>query len=99
MEGVTFQQVGDYVAMVALAQIDAEADASSFDTVLNLFDDPAHTETLTYWDRSYLSALYGSYLNQLHPSAQLGAVGSLMTRDRRAAEREATADPAPTPGP
>lgn len=98
MEGATFQQVGDYVAMVALAQIDPDADTSSFDTVMNLFDDPGHSETLTDWDQAYLRALYGAYLNQRNPNAQLGSVGSVMVRDRRASER-ATPEPKPVPGP
>ena len=96
MEGATFQQVGDYVAMVALAQIDPDADTSSFDTVMNLFDDPAHSETLTDWDQAYLSALYGAYLNERNPNAQLGSVGNVMVRDKRAAER---ASPAPASAP
>ena len=98
MEGATFQQVGDYVAMVALAQIDPDADTASFDTVMNLFDQPRHAETLTDWDQAYLRALYGAYLNERNPNAQLGSVGSVMVRDRRAAER-AGRTPAPRPWP
>lgn len=94
MEGATFQQVGDYIAMVALAQIDPDADTSSFDTVMNLFDDPAHSENLTDWDQAYLRALYGAYLNERSPNAQLGSVGNVMVRDRRSAER-ASPDTAP----
>jgi len=88
MEGVSFQQVGDYIGMVALAQIDLDADTGSFDTVLNLFTDPGRVDAMTDWDRAYLASLYGSWLNQRNPNAQTGAVGSLMTRDRRAAQRE-----------
>lgn len=87
IEGVTFQQLGDYVAMIALSQIDLEADTASFDTVLNLFNAPGRADTLTDWDRSYLTSLYGSYLNQRNPDAQAGEVGSSMTRDRRTAQQ------------
>lgn len=87
MEGATFQQIGDYVAMVAFAQIDPDAETSSFDTVLNLFSGPQLAGQLTEWDRAYLRALYGAYLNERNPMAQLGSVGSLMVRDRRATER------------
>lgn len=87
MEGATFQQVGDYVAMVALAQVDPDADTSSFDTVLNLFNDPEHVGNLTEWDQAYMRALYGAYLNERNPNAQLGSVESLMVRDRRASPR------------
>ena len=87
MEGTSFEQVGDYVAMVALAQIDPDADTSSFNTVMNLFDDPSHSETLTDWDQAYLRALYSAYLNERNPNAQLGSVGGAMVRDRQRAER------------
>lgn len=86
--GVTFQQLSDYVAMVALAQIDPDADTSSFPTVLNLFDGAATAE-LTDWDLSYLKALYDAELNQANPNAQLDAVGGIMVRDRQRAEPEA----------
>ena len=86
--GVTFQQLSDYVAMVAFAQIDPDADTSGFPTVLNLFDGAATAE-LSDWDLSYLKALYAAELNQANPNAQLDAVGGIMVRDRQRAEPEA----------
>lgn len=74
--------------MVAFAQIDPDADTSSFPTILNLFDGAATTE-LTDWDLSYLKALYDAELNQANPNAQLDAVGGIMVRDRQRAEPEA----------
>ena len=56
---VNFDQLADYVAFVALAQVDPEADTSAFPTILNLFADPT-TPGLTAWDRAYLQGLYGS---------------------------------------
>ncbi|CAN5162794.1 hypothetical protein BH09PSE1_BH09PSE1_20390 [soil metagenome] len=88
MENITYQQLGDYLAMVSLAQIDDEADTSSFSTILNLFAAPSVDQTMTDWDRSYLASLYDSNLNQRNPGAQLGAVSSVMTRDRQVAQRE-----------
>ena len=88
-EGLSVQQLGDYVAMVSLAQVDVEADTSRFRTVLNVFDAPEATEGLTDWDRSYLRSLYGAELNQRTPTHQTGAVGRDMVRDREAAEHEA----------
>jgi hypothetical protein len=65
--GMTFDQLGDYIAMVAFAQIDPEADTSEYRTVLNLFDQPeavrAGAGGLTDWDRAYLSTLY-EYRNE-----------------------------------
>ncbi|WP_292054265.1 MULTISPECIES: hypothetical protein [unclassified Brevundimonas] len=91
MEGLNFQQVGDYVAMVALAQMNPEADTSSFSTILNVFDEPTQHAGLTQWDRNYLQSLYGSYLNQRRPNAQVGAIGSRMARDIRSERRTSEA--------
>jgi len=88
--GLTVEQLGDYVAMVALAQVDPEAETSSYDTVLNLFKATTPGLALTDWDVSYLTALYGSELNQRSANAQGGEISSLMLRDRAAAS-----DPAP----
>lgn len=96
MEGTTFQQVGDYVAMVALAQIDPDADTSSFNTVMNVFNN--QTASLTDWDQAYLRSLYGAYLNERNTNAQVTSVGNVMVRDRRASERLAQSEgPADTP--
>lgn len=62
--GVQFDALADYVAMVALAQLDPDADTSEFPTVLNLFRDfEAGTEPpagMTDWDMAYLDGLYGA---------------------------------------
>ena len=83
MDGLNYQQVGDYVAMVALVQLNPDADTTGFDTILNVFDQPTQMTGMTEWDHSYLNSLYGSYLNQRRPNAQVGAVGSRMLRDMR----------------
>ena len=86
---VSFQQLSDYVAMVAFAQIDPQADMSGFPTVLNAFNDTDAADGLTDWDMSYLKSLYGAVLNQSNSASQRGAVGGIMLRDRRQAERNA----------
>ena len=54
--------LGDYVAMVALAQLDPDGQTAEFPTILNLFADRAAGRTaatgLTDWDRAYLAGLY-----------------------------------------
>ena len=50
--------LGDYLAMVSLAQIDPEAQTAGYSTILNLFSGTA-TE-MTAWDMSYLEGLYGA---------------------------------------
>ena len=56
--GVSLAQLGDYISMISLAQINADADTTGYATVLNLFDDPAQTPGLTNWDKAYLKGLY-----------------------------------------
>jgi len=92
VEGVTFQQLADYVAMVAFAQVDPDADLSGFPTILNVFDNPTIAFGLTDWDQAYLGSLYGAELNQRNPNAQSGAVAALMFRERERAEDEADAE-------
>lgn len=92
MDGVTFQQLGDYIGMVAMAQIDPEAETAAYDTVLNLFEAPEAVDGLTGWDRSYLQALYDAELNRRSPNQQGGEVAGLMLRDRRQAQTEDAAE-------
>jgi len=58
--GFRFDALADYVAMVALAQIDPGADTSENDTVLNLFTSglAARPASMTTWDVAYLEGLY-----------------------------------------
>lgn len=56
---VHYGALSDYVAMVALAQVDPEADTRGYDTVLNLFSQPSLTG-FTAWDTDYLTALYSA---------------------------------------
>lgn len=84
--GLTFQQLGDYIAMVALAQIDPEAETASYDTILNLFDSAPDVPGVTDWDIAYLTSLYDAEFNRRYAIQQRGEVASLMFRDLRAAE-------------
>ncbi len=56
-ENVSFDQLADYLTLIALAQIEPEADHAAFDTVLNLFNPAAAVSGLTDWDMIYLRAL------------------------------------------
>ena len=58
LKGTTWQQLADYLAVVSLAQIDPNTNPAAFDTILNLFSNPAAYSGLTDWDRSYVRALY-----------------------------------------
>ncbi len=88
--GASLVQLADYLALVALAQVDAESDTSDYPTILNLFEDPATApEGLTDWDRSYLTALYEHDQLRINRNSQVRAVAEAVTRDRREAAESA----------
>lgn len=58
LNGVSLEQLADYLALVSLAQIDPDADTSAYLSILNIFDDPLQTTGLTQWDQAYLQGLY-----------------------------------------
>ena len=82
----TFTQLADYVAMIAMAQIDASAETAGLPTVLNLFDDPQGTPGLSDWDLAYLTALYKAEPNRTSAQSQAGNLANLMLETRRADE-------------
>jgi hypothetical protein len=79
LTGTTWQQIGDYLAVVSLAQINPKADPSDFDSILNLFSNPAAYSGLTDWDRSYIQALYESDQERI-PQMQADEVVSRMAK-------------------
>lgn len=77
LNGATMEQLGAYVAMVSMAQVDPEADTRAFDTILNLFHDPAAAPSgLSGWDQAYLEGLYdaGSESRRINQRSQVQAV-------------------------
>ena len=88
--GASLVQLADYLTLVALAQVDAEADTAPYPTILNLFADPASAPAgLTDWDRSYLTALYEHDQLRINRNSQVRAVAEAVTRDRRDAAETA----------
>ena len=55
----------DLQALIALAQVEPDADYSEFDTVLNLFEPDVTVPGLTEWDLIYLRALYSGWPEHL----------------------------------
>ncbi len=55
---VTDVALADYVSMVVLSQVDPDARANGYPTILNLWDKGDGPADLTPWDRAYLKALY-----------------------------------------
>ena len=62
--GVSALQLADYIAMVSLAQIDPDADTSSYASILNVFEAPGISDSLTDWDKAYLDGLYAAERSQ-----------------------------------
>ncbi len=80
--GVGLPQLGDYLSMVALAQVDPHAYTAGFATILNLFDDPDGSPGLTGWDRAYLQGLYGNWPWRIRASDQTYEVVRSLRRQR-----------------
>lgn len=82
------EQLSDYLAMIALAQIDPEGQTQGFSTILNLFDDAvAAPPGLTGWDRAYLTGLYQSDLTRIQIGNQHAALTAAALAARSGADR------------
>lgn len=73
--------LADYVAMVALAQLDAEADTSNYPTILNLFAERSTVRAFTDWDVAYLRGLYSATPNAATVGRHEGEIARRMNRD------------------
>ncbi|WP_395945415.1 hypothetical protein [Brevundimonas sp.] len=83
---VGFGALSDYVAMIALAQVEPDADPSDYDSVLNLFSPQADKLAgLTQWDRDYLASLYHANRDRARSSQQARDIvrGMVGERDDR----------------
>lgn len=89
LAGTSFEQLSDYVTLLALAQIDADARTDDYDTIMNLFQGTGAPDGLTDWDLGYLRALYSTHPERINANALTRSVVTDVVRDRRAAERAA----------
>ncbi len=85
LTGTTWQQLGDYLALVSLAQVDLAASPATFDSILNLFTNPAAYSGLTDWDRTYVKGLY-QFDQERNPKQQRGVLTGEMLRTALEAE-------------
>lgn len=85
LEGTSFEQLADYVALISLAQIDADAQTQGYDTIMNLFNGGAPSG-LTDWDIGYLQALYSSHPQRINPNALTRSVAGDIARGLRTAQ-------------
>lgn len=74
---VAFGALGEYLAMVALAQVQPEADVTGYPSVLNLFAG-SRGSRITRWDQDYLQALYGARGDQIRYRQQASDIADRM---------------------
>ena len=77
---VSAQQLADYLALVILAQIDPKADTSSYASILNVFEDPDSTPSLTNWDSTYLAGLYNAERTRANLRSGRGEIADSIQR-------------------
>lgn len=91
LAGTSWRQLADYLALVSLAQINPEADPQSFDTILNLFSNPAAYSGLTEWDESYLQSLY-AFDQRRNIRLQRNEIVSRIVKGERRLSEQASSD-------
>ncbi|MBA3068334.1 MAG: hypothetical protein FP825_07635 [Hyphomonas sp.] len=73
--GLSLAQVSDYLAFVALADVDPDADLSGFPSILNLFSAQTdHVTEMSDWDKAYLASLYSAKLNAASGTMQYNEI-------------------------
>ena len=91
LEQADFTQITDYVAMVALAQIDPDVDPA-YPSILDLFSEEGTQEqVMTRWDRAYLQALYRAPQTALTTGANLSSIALTLARELGPDEEEGAA--------
>jgi hypothetical protein len=80
----SFGALTDYVALLALAQIDPAADVREADTIMNLFATPSTApDRLTDWDATFLVSLYASRPDVANGAHQETELARRMARSLR----------------
>lgn len=87
-DGVPFGTLADYISMVSLAQIDADADLTGQSTVMNLFEAPGQVRGLSQWDKDYLAGLYAAPNDRASAGQQVNGVIRAMSRRQHAGSEE-----------
>lgn len=84
LEDASFDQIADYVSMVALAQVDPNA-SPDVPSILHLFSaDRAGEPTLSRWDQAFLRALYDTRLDGRTQNAKLSLIARATARQLQA---------------
>lgn len=92
LEQADFIQITDYVAMIALAQIDPDVDPA-YPSILDLFSEEGTQEqVMTRWDRAYLEALYRAPQTASMTGANLSSIAIALARELALDEGEDAPD-------
>jgi hypothetical protein len=91
---VSILQLADYIAMVSLAQIDPDADTRGYASILNVFDDPDGSTSLTNWDLAFLGGLYSAERTAAAQIARRGEIVDAIHRQHRQLREGETSDDA-----
>lgn len=82
VQGAQLAALADYVAFVALAQINPNAATSEYPTILNLFNgaqvNASGPDALTQWDQAFLDALYKTTRNAPNQRQQQAEIARRM---------------------
>lgn len=78
---VQLSGLADYVSMVALAQIDPQADTAAYPTIMNLFSDSA-SSGMTSWDVAFLEGLYQTNRDAPSTTVQRADIARRMLNER-----------------
>jgi len=97
VSGVSALQLADYIAMVSLAQIDPKADTSGYATILNVFEAPEISDSLTDWDLAYLDGLYAAERNHQGERADASEIAGSIRRSHERLREEGTGAEEPAP--
>lgn len=85
LDGLEWAQLGDYLAMVALAQVKPDSAPADYDSILNLFRVPNPPPAMTEMDLNYLHALY-EMDNMLLPRMQRRVFANEMLEENESAQ-------------
>jgi hypothetical protein len=87
MQKIDFNALADYIAMVSLAQLDPEADATGVPSILNLFagrnDESPPLTSMTDWDLAYLKGLYSMEREAKNSARQEGDIARTIEKELR----------------
>jgi len=75
---VSIASLADYISMIALAQVDADADTREYKSILNLFASGDRTARMTQWDLDYLVALHKARGDSRRRGGQEGEIAAQM---------------------